>query len=199
MNTEKDPATILLQYFEKFSLTEEHVNMISSFLKPLSIKKGEKFCEKGKRTQQLGVLVNGLLIAWYETKGSDKEIVSRFYYTPRNIIVTSFESYYAGTPANETIEAVEDSHMLCITRDELYKLYEDVPEMNTIGRELAEQSYIQALQRIHDLQALTVEERIKAFKENHSELYNRVQRQHLCSYLGTNRNSLARYFGNQKT
>lgn len=195
MNSSNDPEVILLNYFQKFKLSSNNVSKISSILKPLHIKKGETFSEIGKKTNRLGILVSGLLYARYESMVSEDDVVSRFFYVPRNIIVTSFESFYNGTIANETIEAIEESYLLYVEKVELYKLYESIPEMNIIGRELAEQSYIQALQRIHDLQALTVEERVKAFFKDHSEIYNRVQRKHLCSYLGTNRNSLARYFG----
>jgi CRP-like cAMP-binding protein len=197
MNTTNDPEAILLSYFQKFKLSPESVSRISSLLKPLHIKKGDVFSEIGRKTNRLGILVSGLLYARYESKKSEEEVVSRFYYVPRNIIVTSFESFYNDSKANETIEAIEESYLLYLTKDELYNLYKSIPEMNIIGRELAEQSYIQALQRIHDLQALTVEDRVKEFFKDHSEIYNRVQRKHLCSYLGTNRNSLARYLGKE--
>lgn len=185
-------------FFGRFNLSDEAVAEIASRLHPLHLKKGDFFSKAGKKCTHLGILFNGLLIAKYNSDSTGKETVSRFFYSPRNIVVTSFESFSLGIKANESIEAIEDSFLFCISSDELQELYQKTPDMNVIGRELAEQSYIQALQRIHDLQALTVEERMKHFFKHHSDLFNRVQRQHLCSYLGTNRNSLSRFLNKQK-
>ena len=174
-------------------LAAENIEKIITVLKPLKIKKGNVFSEVGKRTDKLGILIDGLLVAKYEKDNSTDEIISRFYYSPKNIIVASFESFYSDTKANETIEALEDSYLVVINKEDLYNLYKDVLEMNRIGRQLAEQSYILALQRIHQLQAMNVEERLEDFYRCHPELVNRVKVQHLCSYIGTNRNALSKF------
>lgn len=177
----------------KNGIATDNIEKIISALKPMKLKKGDVFSQPGKRADKLGILVNGLLIAQYEKVTSATEIVSRFYYSPRNIIVASFESFYSGNKSNETIEALEDSYLTTISRDDLYNLYNEIPEMNKIGRQLAEESYILALQRIHQLQAMNVEERLEDFYRCHPELANRVKVQHLCSYIGTNRNALSKF------
>jgi CRP-like cAMP-binding protein len=170
----------------------ESIGKIISVLKPLALKRGEIFSEIGKSSDKLGILISGLLVAKYEKDNSEDEIVSRFYYSPRNTIVASFESFYSGAKANETIEALEDSYLVVITKADLNHLYNEVPEMNKIGRQLAEQSYILALQRIHQLQAMNAEERFTQFYKDHPEITNKIQVQHLCYYIGVNRNTLSR-------
>ena len=182
----------------KNGLPTESIEKIIAVFKPLKLKKGDVFSETGKRTDKLGILIDGLLVAKYEKNNSADEIISRFYYSPRNIIVASFESFYSGTKANETIEALEDSYLVVINKENLYKFYNEVPEMNKIGRQLAEESYIQALQRIHQLQAMSVRERLEDFYNCHSEIANRIKVQHLCSYIGTNRNALSRLTAKRK-
>lgn len=177
----------------KNGIATDNIEKIISALKPMKLKKGDVFGQTGKRAEKVGILVNGLLIAKYEKVTSATEIVSRFYYSPRNIIVASFESFYSGNKSNETIEALEDSYLTTISRDDLYNLYNEIPEMNKIGRQLAEESYILALQRIHQLQAMNVKERLEDFYRCHPELANRVKVQHLCSYIGTNRNALSKF------
>jgi CRP-like cAMP-binding protein len=176
----------------KNGIPTENIERIIEVLKPLKLKKEDVFSQAGKHANKLGILIEGLLVAKYEKKNSTDEIVSRFYYSPRNVIVGSFESFYSGTKANETIEALEDSYIVTISREDLYNLYNLVPEMNKIGRQLAEESYILALQRIHQLQAMNVKERLEDFYRCHPELANRIKVQHLCSYIGTNRNALSK-------
>ena len=166
---------------------------IIAVLKPLKLKKGDLYSQTGKRANKLGILIEGLLIAKYEKNNSANEIISRFYYSPRNIIVASFESFYYGSKSNETIEAIEDSYLATISFENLNNLYNQIPEMNKIGRQMAEQSYVLALQRIHQLQGMNVEERLEDFYRCHPELANRIKVQHLCSYIGTNRNALAKF------
>jgi CRP-like cAMP-binding protein len=183
----------LKELLGKNGIATEHIEKISSVLQPMQLKKGDTFSQIGKRADKLGILIDGLLVAKYEMSNSAEEIISRFFYSPRNIIVASFESFYSGTKSNETIEAIEDSYLTTVTSEDLNRLYKQIPEMNKIGRLLAEQSYILALQRIHQLQAMSVEERLKDFYLCHPQLANRVKVQHLCSYIGTNRNALAKF------
>lgn len=190
-----DPIKELLG---KNGITTNNIEKIISVLKPLKLKKGDVFSQSGKRTDKLGILVDGLLIAKYERSNSANEIVSRFYYSPRNIIVASFESFYSRNKANETIEALEDSYLTIISREDLYNFYDQIPEMNKIGRQMAEESYILALQRIHQLQAMNAKERLEDFQQSYPELANRIKIQYLCSYLGMNRNALSRLMGKKR-
>lgn len=190
--------TYIKELLGKNGVAVENIEKIISALKPMNLKKGEVFSQTGKRTNKLGILIDGLLLAKYETPNSKNDIISRFYYSPRNIIVASFESFYHGTISNETIEAVEDSYLTIINKEDLFNLYNEIPEMNIIGRLMAEQSYIFALQRIHQLQGMKVKERIEDFYKCHPELANRLQIQQICSYLGTNRNALAKFTDTKK-
>jgi len=188
----KNSLSSITELLGNNGIATENIQKIIATLKPMTLKKGDVFNQVGKRTDKLGILIEGLLIAKYEKTNSTNEIISRFYYSPRNIIVASFESFYLGTKSNETIEAIEDSYLTTISHEDLNKLYDQIPEMNKIGRQLAEQSYILALQRIHQLQGMNVEERLEDFYNSHSEIANKIKVQHLCSYIGTNRNALSK-------
>lgn len=188
----QNTLTPIKELLGKSGIQIDNIEKIIAVLKPLKLKKGQIFSQTGKRTDKLGILIEGLLVAKYEKTNSENEIISRFYYPPRNIIVASFESFYSRNKSNETIEALEDSYLTTISREDLYNLYNQIPEMNKIGRQLAEQSYILALQRIHQLQGMNVEERLEDFYQCHPELANRIKVQHLCSYIGTNRNALSK-------
>lgn len=177
----------------KNGIVTDNIEKIIAVLRPLKLKKGNVFSQAGKRADKLGILVEGLLMAKYEKLNSTDEIISRFYYSPRNIIVASFESFYSGVRSNETIEAIEDSYLATISFEDLNNLYNQIPEMNKIGRQMAEQSYVLALQRIHQLQGMNVEERLEDFYRCHPELANKIKVQHICSYIGTNRNALSKY------
>jgi CRP-like cAMP-binding protein len=194
----KKNEQVLDEFFKGFKLSKESVGRVKSFLEEITIAPKQLFVKKNKPCKQLGFLVEGLLYAKFENKHSGEENVSRFYYSPKNIIVTSFDSFSSSSPANEDIECIEPSHLFCITRKDLQHLYDEVPGMERLGREIAEQSYIQALQYIRSMQALSVEKRIDDFLDQNPGLFNRIKRESIASYLGVHRNTLSRQLKKRK-
>lgn len=177
----------LVKYLDSFNLTFDDAEKIASKFYPLSLRKGETFCKRGQNLNSMGILLNGLLYASYNISET-KEKVSRFFYVPDNFIVSSFESFTQRERAKETITALESSQLLCVSFDDCEQLYKEIPSMNTIGRKLAEQSYIKAMYRIYCLHAFDAKQRIQHFYKEHRQLILRVQVGHIASYLDMNRN-----------
>ena len=96
------------------------------------------------------------------------------------------------TNSIEEIVAIEESKLACISLSNLEMLYDKIPALNKSGRLFAEQSYINALERIHDLQSHNNEQRVKNFYNHNKDLYNRLPKKHIASYLGINRNDLSK-------
>ena len=185
----------LLSHIE---FSEDEINAILSSFSPLTIRKGEYFSESDKICSNLGILLNGLLYAKFISKNGDI-IASRFFYHTKDslimqpsIIVTSFESFKLKTPSIETIEALEDSILWVISRDNLEKLCMEYNSINAFVRELSEYSYIQTLKRVHTLLTLKCEERFELFYHESPELLKKVQINILASYLGMTRNVFSR-------
>jgi CRP/FNR family transcriptional regulator, anaerobic regulatory protein len=198
MNQQTDISDILLKYFKNFQIPSKSMQLIISSLQPLTIDKGEDFSLQGKVCNKIGILVSGLLYAYYYTDEGEQK-VSRFFYIPKNdnelmstSVVTSFESFRLGINSNETITAIEKSELYYLSKNDLEKLYEKIPEMNYIGREIAEHGYIQTLQRVHSLQAVKNEQRFMKFFKETPELFTRLKIQHITSYLGMNRNEYSK-------
>ncbi len=171
--------------------TVDQINEISSRLKPLSLKKGDLFLRINEKTQKIGILLNGLLYASYISEEGD-EWISRFYYHPDNIILSNHESFYQNKTSTENIVAYEECNLLVISRTDLYSLLKKFPDLEGVVRSVAEESYINAIRRIHDLQSLTAIQRIKKFMKEHPDLFKRIKRQHIASYLGIHRNVFTR-------
>ncbi|MDX1286039.1 MAG: hypothetical protein R3182_13550, partial [Draconibacterium sp.] len=97
-----------------------------------------------------------------------------------------------GKDSTECIRAYEDSKLIYIEKDEFKNLLDNHPKFERTVRILAEESYIQAMERIHSFQSLNAELRIRKFLEEYPELAQKLQRQHIASYLGIHRNILTR-------
>lgn len=150
-------------------------------------KKGDVFLNYGEMNHRMGLLVDGMMYASYKAE-SGAEWISRFFYLPSNGIVSSHESFMTRKKSSEIIRAYEDSQMIIIERYEYEKIMTTNRRLERLARVMAEENYVHALQRIHSLQSLTAQQRVARFVKEHGEIVNRVQRQHVASYLGIHRN-----------
>ncbi|WP_321285451.1 Crp/Fnr family transcriptional regulator [uncultured Sunxiuqinia sp.] len=158
---------------------------------PVLLKKGETFLAYDEPNQKLGILLNGLMYATYVAENG-QEWISRFFYAPDNAIVSSHDSFLSGENSSEAIRAYEDSEIIYITKNEFEEMLESNNDLQALVLRMAEESYINALKRVHMLQSLTASQRVKRFVKEHGDLVSRVQRQHIASYLGIHRNIFTR-------
>lgn len=176
----------------RHQLTLEIIHDLRLKNKSLVLKKGESFIGYGEKTKKIGILLNGLLYATY-VSDSGTEWISRFFFPPDNFIVSNHEGFYFGKDSAESIRAYEDSELICIEKEEFKYLLDHNRRFERTVRILAEESYIQAMARVHSFQSLNAEERIRKFFTENPELGKKLQRQHIASYLGIHRNILTRF------
>ncbi len=157
----------------------------------VELKKGEAFLNYGEPNRKLGILMEGLMYATYVSE-SGQEWISRFFYPPKNSILSSHDSFLSGEKSDECIRAYEDSKIIFVEKKEFDDLLKQSAELQHLVRLMAEESYVMAMKRVHMLQSLTASQRVTRFMEEHSNLVNRVQRQHIASYLGIHRNIFTR-------
>lgn len=160
--------------------------------KPVELKKGDAFINYGEKTKRIGILIEGLLYSSY-IADSGAEWISRFFFPPNNFIISNHHSFYSGKDSTESIRAYEDSTLIYIEKEEFKYLLDHNPKFERTVRILAEESYIQAMDRVHSFQSQNAEQRIRKFFDEYPELGKKLQRQHIASYLGIHRNILTRF------
>ncbi|MGQ7870444.1 Crp/Fnr family transcriptional regulator [Sunxiuqinia sp. sy24] len=168
-----------------------HLKAYFSKQVPVLLKKGEPFLAYDEPNQKLGILLRGLMYATYVAE-SGQEWISRFFYLPHNAIVSSHDSFLSGENSSEAICAYEDSEIIYITKPEFDEMLASSSDLQSLVMRMAEESYVNALKRVHMLQSLTASQRVKKFVKDHGDLVSRVQRQHIASYLGVHRNIFTR-------
>ena len=176
----------------RYNLTLDLISKLEVEHEPVSLKKGECFIDYGEQTNKIGILIGGLLYATYISENGT-EWISRFFFPPNNFIVSNHRGFYTGKDSTESIKAYEDSELLFFNKSEFKTLLDSNRMFERTVRILAEESYIQAMDRIHSFQSLNAEERIRKFFNENPELGAKLQRQHIASYLGIHRNILTRF------
>ena len=176
----------------RYNLTLEVIDQLNLKNKPVPLLKGESFIGYGEKIKRIGILLHGLLYATY-ISDEGTEWISRFFYPPNNFIVSNHEGFYFGKNSTESIKAYEDSKIIMIEKEEFKYLLDNNRRFERTVRILAEESYIQAMSRVHSFQSLNAEQRIRKFFTENPELGKKLQRQHIASYLGIHRNILTRF------
>jgi CRP-like cAMP-binding protein len=98
--------------------------------------------------------------------------------------ISDLYSLLTQTPARLTIDALEDSEMLLISKQNMETLYERVPKFERLFRILLQKAYVALELRIVQSLSNTAEERFEAFNTKYPGLFNRITQKHVAAYLG---------------
>jgi len=178
------------QLGENFSLSAEDKRALQQALRPKQLKQGQFFVEAGEICGEVAILHTGIFRTFY--LANDKEYTSYFNTEDRNPIVGAFTSFLRQQPSAESVVALEDSTHQSISKEELEGLYESHPNIQKMGRLLAEYNYVLAMERIYDLQHSDAKTRYEKFLALYPNVINRIPHYHIASYIGVTPESLSR-------
>jgi CRP-like cAMP-binding protein len=98
--------------------------------------------------------------------------------------ISDLYSLLTQVPADYFIEALEDSEILQITRENLERLYEKVPKFERFFRIILQNAFIAQQNRIRQNLSCSAEERYLYFMERYPQIAQRVSQKQLAAYLG---------------
>lgn len=144
--------------------------------------------KEGEISKYVFFIKKGCLRQWFNKEG--KDISFQFFF--ENQPVASIDSFINGQPSLFTIESIEPSTILSISKDSFDKLYQVYPEIKDAFQDFIFQrlrNYTQLfLSRIKD----TPKERYEELITEHPEILKRVPQHYIASYLGITPISLSR-------
>lgn len=156
-----------------------------------TIEKDDYFLKMDEALVDIGFVGKGVFRYYYIDLYGD-DITKYFCY--EDDFVMSFTAFTTGT-STFYIQALEDCEILCIKCDDLRHLMDKNPKWLQIYTRLLENSYLIKEQREADFLFYNATERYQRFVKQHPYLVNRLQQQHIASYLGITPVSLSRIKG----
>lgn len=93
-------------------------------------------------------------------------------------------SFINQQPSKYFIEALEDSEVIQISKNNYDLLFEHIPKFERFYRVLYQRSLISYIQRTNQSIALSAEERYTNFTKKYPSLVNRVSQKNIAAYLG---------------
>jgi CRP/FNR family transcriptional regulator, anaerobic regulatory protein len=182
INGMKKELAPLIAHMRRFiPLAGADVEKIERAFEMKFVKDKEHILFEGDICREKYFIVTGCLRKYVNTEKGDKQI---FQFSIENWWMTDYTSLESGRPSTCNIQAVEDSVLICISRERLEGLYRDVPMVETYFRKILQRAYEASLTRIHLIFSYSGEERYRKFISSFPEFVQRIPQYMLASYLG---------------
>jgi len=173
---------LLLKNISKhIALTDEETDYFTSLLKEKQVAKKDFILKEGELCKNICFVNTGILRAYYADK-SGKE--STIMFAMADWWITDMYCFINHLPAMLTIQAVEDSNIFQLQKQDLDTLYLKVPKFERFFRIMMQNAYTREQLRIIQNLSLTAEERYNNFMEKYPQVAREVTQKQIASYLG---------------
>ncbi len=181
--------TLLFETIEKLiSLNSQEKDILMDSFSFRQVPKKFKLAEEGKVAKEIYFVNKGLLRLYYSKEGEE---ITGFIFR-EGLFASSYDSFLREVPSSQTLETLEESELLAISKIDLELLYQKMPAMNVLTRKVAEQRFINAQLILSSFILDSPEERYRKFAIDNKDLLNRVPQHYIASFLGITPVSLSR-------
>lgn len=169
---------------------EEAVKGILEKVRVLELKKGTILLYPGAINKEIYFVEKGLLREFLTDPESGEESTCQI--VGGNTFFYSTLSYLTGKPSDRTVEIIEDSRLLTMSKSDIENLCVLYPAIEHFMRKMLEQTLIRAEKRMEIIRIKSAAERLKVFEEKYPWLCNRIPLQMIASYLNITPQTLSR-------
>lgn len=181
-------ATLARRIQQIFPLSAPAQALLLASAQLLHLKRKQFFLQEGKICRHIGFIETGSLRAYALMDG--KEINTAFYL--ENNFATNLKSLRNITPSEQYIQAMEDTHLWLLAKEDLVLLYKQYAELESFGRNLLEGLVIEQEEQAQLFRLYTPEERYLYMETHYPALLQRISQSQLASYLGIARETISR-------
>ena len=172
----------LIDYFEKFlPLEDREKSFVEEVFKERRIKRKQFILQEGDKCKHNTFILEGCFRMYFiDDKGKEHNL----QFGIENWWIGDVGSFFSDEPSNLYIEALENSVILQIKKEDQLKLFVDYPKFNRIFRVLAENGMVGLQKRTIQNISSTAEERYLDFSQRYPQFFNRISNVQIASYLG---------------
>lgn len=163
-----------------YPLTKELTCHLREILQFREFRAGDCLVKAGRTCDHVYFIIGGVLRSFYIDK-NDKEI--NVWFMGKGDVVYAERSFLDKIPSTISIQVLEDTFAFCITREELYDIYDKHVTFNIHGRILTEKYYKQSLEREEIMRMSAAIDRYRYLIDHFPVLVNVVPDKHLASFL----------------
>lgn len=186
----------LVDYFQKsLPLNGEEKELLRTSFHSRLFRKRQYVLQEGDICTQFNFVVQGCLRSY---KVDEKGNIHVLQFAPENNWISDLGSFHEAQPTILNIDALEDTVVLQVNREDLIALYQKAPKFDRLFRVLIENGFVRLQHRLLQNISSTAEERYKSFLEAYPHLTNRLSQIQVAAYLGVTPEFLSRLRNSRK-
>jgi CRP-like cAMP-binding protein len=176
-----DHESILQNIGKHILLDKAEENYFVSLLTEYNIERKSSILQEGQLCGTINYVQRGALRAFYRDDDDNESIIM---FAIQDWWITDIYSFANEKPAMLHIDALEDSVVLQLQKQQLEQLYIRVPKFEKFFRIMMQNAYIREQLRIIQNLSMPAAERYDNFLKKYPQFVNRVPLKQIASYLG---------------
>lgn len=169
------------------SIDDLDLQLVLSRCRSRTIAKGKLILKKGQIANQYFFIVSGGVRFFYHLEDQENTTWAIF----KNEFFTEISSLNPQKPSRFNIEAIDDTELVVIDKNDMDFLYSHIPAWEEFGRKIWEATSVRMIDQILNFQTMTAEEHYLQFMHN-PEMIQKVAVKQLAAILGITPNALSR-------
>lgn len=169
-------------------LTDKELGLMDKYFEINTLEKKDFLLQDGKICNFIGFIADGTIRHFHIKDGVEKTCDISF----ENSWVTDFQSFTHSSSCIMNLQAMEDTTVFIIRKENLYKLYSECNKYETFGRLMAEKVAQRATEIAMSLSSEKPEERFQNLLLKQPDLFQRIPQKYIANFLGVSPESLSR-------
>lgn len=160
-----------------------------SLLKKRIVRKKQHYLQAGEISRATAYVNSGCL-RQYIIGDHAKEIIIQF--AVEDYWIGDLESFHFEKPSIFYIQALEDSELMLLSRDNFLRVCQELPKYRTFHDEKVQRNHFATLKRLSIAKLGTPEEKYLLLMKEQPQLFQRIPLHYIASYLSIEPESLSR-------
>ncbi len=174
---------------KRVNLSEEAWKHLASRLTTQTLKKREVWHKAGDVTEVMAFVLNGCLRTFFTDEKGHEHIVQFAF---EDWWTADLMSFVTQEPSAYSIEALEETTICLLHKDEYEQLLNDFPIFERFFRLLVQGAYVAGQSRMIAVMSKNAENRYNDLIKKYAQLEMRVAQHHIASFLGITPEALSR-------
>jgi CRP-like cAMP-binding protein len=170
------------------ALTSDDLDQVCLRLRPTTYKRKAIVLAEGEVCRHVYFINTGAVRLFNQQAGLDRVAM----YVFENNWISEYRSFITQSPAQQALQAVEETQLLALGYDDVQALYNTNPKFERFGRLMAEFIFAHATANELEATLYTPEQRYLQLIEKNSIMLARLSQQQIAAYLGVQPESLSR-------
>lgn len=176
------PYNLLKKHIKNITeVSNKDLDKICSYFKIRDINKKSVLLTQGHIYKYEGFVLEGCFrVFTIDKKGHENTL----YFATKSWWLIDNDSFMNQHPSNLNIQALEDSQVLLIKREDKMELYNTLPVVEKLFRIMSQKALVAWQRRLIRNHSLTAEERYYHFIQTYPDIVSKINDRQISSYLG---------------